>query len=525
MNRFWSFDSRNNSYTPTEGEPLSVFPTILDLKKKLVYCRRHKQWEKILGISTNKVMSLCGKIYFPPFMHDYSVFHYGYDVVRRAETYFVRVKSQKVATNRRQLVNTDFSINLEQKKIFHGENAVSRDDEIAGILCREVSLQIVDELSETVKNRFGYKPTVTSSLSGFPLILGYMLSPFNVNFYRISHHWGLNPYDADFTFLSSGDTPTAENEMFSSMGVKPTKTVRKLYQKFPEGMVAYAAMKDLGFSDPNLLQKSATKDFYKFFNSFNISFAGGDIAYGMRETIRLFVQDMLQIANQKTVWNSIERTVKFHQQKRNNSDFVIYGHSGIVNDAFNMYPPCAPHLSEREKHEILREGVNDYTHDFLLRRNRELQNEGIIAGKDEAVDRNVVFPLEQKFLDLEYKCGEEYKMNSATGKREKVPDEDRWCFYVAKDSDTLKTIGSEMSNCVGWGYKNAVNERRATIVYAMYKKQYKICIEVTPGFMIRQAFGPHNSNIYGEAQKAYSEWCREKNIVFRKVFSQRLTAP
>ena len=49
--------------------------------------------------------------------------------------------------------------------------------------------------------------------------------------------------------------------------------------------------------------------------------------------------------------------------------------------------------------------------------------------------------------------------------------------------------------------------------------KYKICIEVTPNFTIRQAFGPCNSELDGEAFKAYSEWCQEKHIVRRKAFS------
>ena len=84
---------------------------------------------------------------------------------------------------------------------------------------------------------------------------------------------------------------------------------------------------------------------------------------------------------------------------------------------------------------------------------------------------------------------------------------------------TLKIIGSAMRNCVGWGYAEAVRNRRATIVYAIHKGKYKICIEVTPDFTIRQAFGPHNQELDGEAFKAYSEWCQEKHIVRRKAFS------
>nr|MCR5621608.1 hypothetical protein [Treponema sp.] len=62
------------------------------------------------------------------------------------------------------------------------------------------------------------------------------------------------------------------------------------------------------------------------------------------------------------------------------------------------------------------------------------------------------------------------------------------------------------------------------IVYAMHKNKYKICIEVTPDFTIRQAFGPHNTELTGEAFEAYAEWCKRKHIERRNVF-KTLVAP
>lgn len=79
-----------------------------------------------------------------------------------------------------------------------------------------------------------------------------------------------------------------------------------------------------------------------------------------------------------------------------------------------------------------------------------------------------------------------------------------------------------MHNCVGWGYTNAVKERRATIVYALYKDKFKICIEVTPKFSVRQSLGPSNTPLEGEALEAYHEWCEKKNIQFVKAFGVHL---
>lgn len=187
-----------------------------------------------------------------------------------------------------------------------------------------------------------------------------------------------------------------------------------------------------------------------------------------------------------------------------------------------MYLGYSEHLTEKEKREILSEGFNKYTHDFLLRRNNELNAEmrlnRTVSSFKKTIDTNVTFNIEKSFLDLEYKAGPSFKKNSK-GEMVPVPDEERYCFFVARDSNTLKVIGSEMNNCVGWGYKTEVLTRRATIVYAMYQGKYKICIEVTPKFSIRQAYGPCNSNLQGEAYEAYTEWCKEKHIVRHKAFS------
>ena len=136
---------------------------------------------------------------------------------------------------------------MNKKVLYRNGKEVYLQEDISESLCQEITKKLVDEIGDDYKKKFGIKPSVTSSLNGFYVLLGYMLCPFNVNFFTIARHWGLNPKDSDFTSMSSGDTPDAENEMFASLGIKPTKSIRKLYQKFPQGIISYAAVKDLVF--------------------------------------------------------------------------------------------------------------------------------------------------------------------------------------------------------------------------------------------------------------------------------------
>lgn len=510
IERYWAFDEKNNSYQAVDAMPLSVFPTIIDEKNMSVWCRSHKRWEAIVNFKDNILKTSCGKLYTAPFVSDNSIFNYAYEVKYRADSFYIRVYSQLAATNKRQLLNNDFELDLSRKRLLMNGKEIFNDDDIKFGLCKEITSKILNTIGDNYKEEYGLKPSVSSSLTGFSLILGYLLSPFNINFYKISNHWGLNPFDADFLTLSSGNTSTAENEMFESLGIKASKAIRKMYQKNPYSVICYAAAKDLGFTDVNILRSTVTPDFYLFLKYYMISFFGGEINYPSRASLKYFVTDMLTFNSQKPVWNSIQRTLGFFF----NRNIPKY----IIEDGLNLYTAVSHELTEHEKKQVLHEGFNYFTHNFLLRRNNELVNiKNAKQIEKERIDDMKPFPIEEKFLELEYKAGDAFFTTKA-GERKSVPDEYRWCFYVARNGQCLKEIGSEMHNCVGWGYKNAVRERRSTIVYAKFMNKYKICIEVTPDFYVRQVYGPCNTSLVGDAVKAYKEWFKEKKLLSKKVF-------
>lgn len=178
------------------------------------------------------------------------------------------------------------------------------------------------------------------------------------------------------------------------------KIIRKFYQINPYTIIPYAAIKDLGFTDVNLLQKSITVDFYQFFNYFQISFTNGEINYQIRTSLKQFTTDMFTISNQKTVWNSLKRTINIFTTATKIKE----------TDGINMYRGCSEHLTDREKRDIMKEGFNSYTHDFLIRRSNEISRELALSEKSK-VEENVQFTLEKQFLDLEYKCGDDFVLD------------------------------------------------------------------------------------------------------------------
>lgn len=514
--RYWGYNADKNKFEPCQGEPLSLFPTIIEPKKRAVFCRRCHRWEYIRLAGRKKLMSQCGKVYTRPFVMENRLVEYGYDIQKQNNAYSIKIKFQLASNENRRLMETSYLLDLKRKVLYRNGILVFDSNSIENRLPKEIMETFLAEMGEQYKERFGIRPTVSSALDGFSVVIGYMLSPFNVNFYKIAQHWGLNPYDKDFASLSSGDTPTAENEMFESLGIRPTKRLRKLYQKFPQGVVCYAAAQDLGFTDVNILQKTAGAHFYSFLQFYMISFTGGQISYPLREPLQGFVQDMLRIANQKTVWNSFERTLKHF--------FTIP--KNIITDGINTYHHVRGVLTDGEKREILKEGFNQYTHDFLVRRaNVIAQQEGEAALNEQRRQEEAYFDIDEKFLNLEYKVGKSFKRvyNPKTKQEESVPvpDEERFCFYVARNQRTLKEIGEGMKNCVGWGYSHSVREKRCVIIYAKFNNKYRICIELFPDFTIGQALGPCNNPLKDDELEAYHEWCEEKHIRFQRAFRPR----
>ncbi len=125
-------------------------------------------------------------------------------------------------------------------------------------------------------------------------------------------------------------------------------------------------------------------------------YTGGEVSYPLQFALKTFITDMLAISSQKTVWNSIERTVAFLTVDKIDES--------IVTDGINTYVQVHDHLTEREKKEVMREGFNVYTHDFLVRRGTELGS--VHSFRNLPNLRRKPFKIEQAFLDLEYKAGE-----------------------------------------------------------------------------------------------------------------------
>ncbi|MGN0729184.1 hypothetical protein [Treponema sp.] len=166
MERYWTYNIKQNNFIPSVSEPLSAFPTIVDTKLMKVWCRSCRRWENILAFSQNVLKSECGKLYTGPFTQNDSVFCYGYDISRRDKIYYIRIQSQAVATNYRKLMENSFELDLGKKRLYKNGKETFKCEEISGQLCSELTEQFINEIGEEYKNLYGIKPSVMSSLKG-----------------------------------------------------------------------------------------------------------------------------------------------------------------------------------------------------------------------------------------------------------------------------------------------------------------------------------------------------------------------
>lgn len=80
-------------------------------------------------------------------------------------------------------------------------------------------------------------------------------------------------------------------------------------------------------------------------------------------------------------------------------------------------------------------------------------------------------------------------------------------FVLPKRTEELEGAGFALHNCVD-SYRVNVLTRQDTIVFMEEDSKLVGCIEVMPDKSIRQAFGPCNTQLYGDEKKAFDKWCK-----------------
>ena len=101
--RYWGYNANKNKFEPFRQEPLSLFPTVIEPKTHTVFCRRCHRWEYIRLAGRKRLMSECGKVYTRPFVTENRLVDYGYDIQKRDNAYFIRIRYQRASNENRRL--------------------------------------------------------------------------------------------------------------------------------------------------------------------------------------------------------------------------------------------------------------------------------------------------------------------------------------------------------------------------------------------------------------------------------------
>lgn len=85
-----------------------------------------------------------------------------------------------------------------------------------------------------------------------------------------------------------------------------------------------------------------------------------------------------------------------------------------------------------------------------------------------------------------------------------------YSFHLPSSTGAIKKLGNVFQNCVA-SYAQKALKKKCTIVYALHKDEFEICIEVI-GSKINQALGKFNNKPGGKNKEALNEWAVKNNL-------------
>lgn len=173
------------------------------------------------------------------------------------------------------------------------------------------------------------------------------------------------------------------------------------------------------------------------------------------------------------------------------------------------------YLSEEEIMKMVSGSIQKIHNTFMLKTrsietiNRQCNSiDNIIAAAEELRNGKIKDPAQQIALKRRTinKAEEVTNMPITYSEAEKTLEEEGDIqFYLPPDTDHLKSAGDELHNCVGHCYRIAALHKQSLIVLMKQATKLIGCIEVANG-RIRQAYGPCNHKLEGDAADAYNAW-------------------
>ena len=312
----------------------------------------------------------------------------------------------------------------------------------------------INQLHDFLNTYAGYNVSLNTILKGELLLKGIGNYPFEPNFQILDENLKYSPA------LSHKEKHSSEvyNIYCEKLKIHSYPTLRKLFYKDPFVLHVYSKLTEAGFKDINIINDILTDEHKKIIMDF------------AERPLFFFINFLLESKSERAAWNLLR---KMNPSSAEDVDFLT------------MFYKTFQYMPDEIKESILRDGASNYNHDLLSKLSWELRT------------GNIEFRYNKKELAL----------------KDEISD---YQFLLPKDSDSLRTIGSHLHNCVA-SYKERILYSECTIVYAMKGNEYRLCIEIRKD-VIYQARADRNASPTGEDALILNQWIEKHKLIFENQY-------
>ena len=336
----------------------------------------------------------------------------------------------------------------------------------------------IDALRESVRYKFGIKPSVLSQMKGHAKITAFIERPFDLNIVYLKNF--LQRFiQKDFDQVFPYEQKDNYREICRLLEIQPPKSLRKAYACNPYAIVWYMIFRQWNIKDINLMRPFFALDFSitsLYLHKFYFNTQSNRVERKWNEA--------------QTEWNALEHYASWLIGQKGEKFFLnwLYRMSTekiltrLEWDILIPFHQYYAKLSAEVKKLLLRDGLTPYVHDAISWEVARLSENG----------KNIQLMYEDDILA--YEC-------SING----------YEFHLAHETRDLHLFGMALKNCVA-SYFSRVVGYTSIIVAVRHAGKYAACIELQKGCHIVQALGVYNERLNGELLLACRSWAKLKKL-------------
>lgn len=369
--------------------------------------------------------------------------------------------------------------------------------DMLGASCVDIPTAVTETaisyMQEVAEEEFGFKPTYMGNIHGMKHMIGFCMRPLDLNIHQFRHFVG-RQYEELF--------PRNQHDNYRPLCrffqiENPPKSLRKIYGESPESFVAYLLLRQLGFSDINVIRSFFHREKLFGWTLMEMSYmpeqfrlTRGRYLYEERiHWLERFCRWYLRYRSESSLANCLRPLAVADEWEQEAIDILRMFIGANVNGDDSV-------LHQETKRRLLREGFTRAVHDMMM---EELP--GILPRRNNRYVSTAPAPMKNTSI------------NYTKAEKKYVDIREGYSIELPKDTDELRSYGKAFHNCVA-SYCDSVVEKRTLILAMKRGKKFIACLEVRQNRLV-QAFGPCNQHLPMSVGEVLCRWADDKKIAYK----------